>query len=256
MTRSQRAASAGSWVTSTKRGAALGLAGEHQVDDLAPGRLVEIAGRLVGDQDRRDAARARGRARRAAARRRRAAPDSATAARRARPPRARARRARRRRRAPASSSGTATFSSAVMVGIRWNDWKTMPTWRPRKRASASSSSRPRSSPATTTEPVSGRSSPAMTISSVDLPEPDGPTRPTASPRPIFRVMSLRMCTRAAPRAEREIDPRQRDGRRGGGLDRGIVHAAVAIPPRGGGKMALFGDFAAKLSAASRLARIG
>ena len=34
----------------------------------------------------------------------------------------------------------------------------------------------------TTEPESGRSSPAMVISSVDLPEPDGPTRPTASPR--------------------------------------------------------------------------
>ena len=41
---------------------------------------------------------------------------------------------------PASSSGTATFSSAVMVGIRWNDWNTMPMLRPRNRASASSSS--------------------------------------------------------------------------------------------------------------------
>src|SRR5690348_3812937 len=34
-------------------GAALGLAREHQVDDLAAGRLVEISGWLVGDQDRR-----------------------------------------------------------------------------------------------------------------------------------------------------------------------------------------------------------
>ena len=57
----------------------------------------------------------------------------------------------------------------------------MPTWRPRKRASASSSSAHRSSPATRTVPLSGRSSPAITISSVDLPEPDGPTRPNASP---------------------------------------------------------------------------
>src|ERR1041385_6602503 len=99
---------------------------------------------------------------------------------------------------PANSSGTATFSSAVMVGMRWNDWNTMPTWRPRKRASASSSSEPKSSPATVTVPVSARSNPAITISSVDLPEPDGPTRPTASPAPILMSISLRIWTRAAP----------------------------------------------------------
>jgi hypothetical protein len=28
--------------------------------------------------------------------------------------------------APASSSGVATFSSAVIVGIRWKDWNTTP----------------------------------------------------------------------------------------------------------------------------------
>ena len=28
---------------------------------------------------------------------------------------------------PASSNGTATFSIAVMVGIRWKAWKTIPT---------------------------------------------------------------------------------------------------------------------------------
>ena len=32
---------------------------------------------------------------------------------------------------PANSSGSATFSSAVMVGTRWNDWKTMPMLPPR-----------------------------------------------------------------------------------------------------------------------------
>ena len=36
-----------------QRGAALGVAGEQQVDDLASRGLVEIAGRLVGDEDRR-----------------------------------------------------------------------------------------------------------------------------------------------------------------------------------------------------------
>src|SRR4051795_7195837 len=74
----------------------------------------------------------------------------------------------------------------------------MPTLRPRKRASASSSSLVSISPATSTVPESGCSRPAITISSVDLPEPDGPTRPTASPAPICRPTSFRMCTRAAP----------------------------------------------------------
>src|ERR1700720_1621266 len=82
----------------------------------------------------------------------------------------------------------------------------MPTLRPRKRASASSSSRPRSWPATITVPESGRSSPAMTISKVDLPEPDGPTSPTASPRPICRSMPLRIWTRAAPRPSARLMP--------------------------------------------------
>src|SRR5215218_4238749 len=86
-----------------------------------------------------------------------------------------------------------------MVGTRWKDWNTMPIRLPRKRASASSSSRDRSVPSTTTRPESGRSRPAMVISRVDLPEPDGPTRPTASPRPIDREIAFRMCTRAAPR---------------------------------------------------------
>src|ERR1700704_354068 len=108
--------------------------------------------------------------------------------------------------APASSSGTATFSSAVMVGMRWNDWKTMPTLRPRKRASASSLRLLSAWPATTTEPLSGCSSPAMTINRVDFPEPEGPTIPIASPRPIFRPMSLSICTLAAPRPSVRLTP--------------------------------------------------
>jgi hypothetical protein len=41
-------------------------------------------------------------------------------------------------------------------------------------------------------PLSGRSSPAMAISSVDFPDPDGPTRPIASPRPILSETPLRI----------------------------------------------------------------
>ena len=36
-----------------QRGAALLVAGEQELDDLTAGRLVEIAGRLVGDENRR-----------------------------------------------------------------------------------------------------------------------------------------------------------------------------------------------------------
>src|ERR1700733_15475078 len=49
-----------------------------------------------------------------------------------------------------------------------------------------------------TEPESGRSSPVMTMSNVDLPDPDGPRSATASPRPIWRSMLLRIWTRLAP----------------------------------------------------------
>ena len=84
-----------------------------------------------------------------------------------------------------------------MVGIRWNDWKTMPTWAARNRANASSSIVPRSSPATCTAPAVGRSSPAITASMVDLPEPDGPTTPTVSPRATAKSMPRKILTSPA-----------------------------------------------------------
>ena len=181
-----------------ERHAALGMLGEQQIDDLLAGGFVEVSGRLVGHQDRRDRAPARGPARRAAVRRRTIAWDSDAGGRRDRPMSVPAPRVATRSGMPASSSGTATFSSAVMVGIRWNDWNTMPTWRPRKRASASSSRALKGVPLTTTSPLSGRSSPAITISKVDFPEPDGPIRPIASPGATRKLISFRIWTRAAP----------------------------------------------------------
>src|SRR5262249_61870088 len=59
---------------------------------------------------------------------------------------------------------------------------------------------------TNREPRAARAPPAITISRVDFPEPDGPTRPTASPRPILSVMSLRMWTRAAPLPSDRLTP--------------------------------------------------
>src|SRR6185437_12077479 len=82
----------------------------------------------------------------------------------------------------------------------------MPTCLPRNRASASSSSRRRSCPATMTAPLSGRSNPVSTIRRVDLPEPDGPSSATASPRPICRLTSRRISTRAAPRPSDRLTP--------------------------------------------------
>ena len=204
-TRSQRAPSAASCVTSTSVVPRSSMAGEQQIDDLLAGALVEIAGRLVGDQDRRigrQRARQRDALLLAAGQLRRIMMQRA---RRVRPRPARARARSSASATPASSSGTATFSSAVMVGMRWKDWKTMPTLRPRKRASASSSSVPRSRPRRRRVPVSGRSSPAITISRVDLPEPDGPTRPIASPRPILQVDILEDMNPGRAAAEREID---------------------------------------------------
>ena len=159
---------------------------EEQPDDRLAGGAVEVAGRLVGEQDRRPRRPRRGRAPPAAARRPRAAPDSGRAA----APRPIAvelgrRRGRRRRGSPASSSGVATFSIAVIVGIRWKDWKTTPMWSRRKRASASSPIAVRSWPSTVTRPAVAASSPPISIRSDDLPEPDGPTRPSglAAARP-------------------------------------------------------------------------
>src|SRR3569623_3634466 len=82
----------------------------------------------------------------------------------------------------------------------------MPTLRPRKRARSSSLSSPSGSPATITVPVSARSSPAMTISRVDFPDPEGPMRPIASPLPILRAMSLRIWTLAASCPSERLTP--------------------------------------------------
>ena len=44
-------------------------------------------------------------------------------------------------------------------------------------------------PSTSTRPPLGARNPAMTRRSVDLPQPEGPTMATSSPRPTARSMS-------------------------------------------------------------------
>ena len=103
---------------------------EQQVDDPGAGRAVEVAGRLVGQQQAR--------ARRGGAGDRHALLLAARQLRRimvqamAKPDRLQfGRGARRARRStPASSSGTATFSIAVIVGSRWNDCRMIPSDAP------------------------------------------------------------------------------------------------------------------------------
>ncbi len=182
------------------------VAGEQQVDDLPPGVLVEIAGRLVGDEDRRigrQRAGERDALLLAAGQLRRIMMRAARQGRPRRARRARALRRRRRRRAraaPRRSRAPSWSGSGGRTGTRCRHCgRGSGPARPRRACSSVA-------PATMTVPVSARSSPAMTISSVDLPEPDGPTRPTASPVPICRSMSLRICTRAAPRPSERLTP--------------------------------------------------
>mmetsp|Transcript_7100 Transcript_7100/g.22112 ORF Transcript_7100/g.22112 Transcript_7100/m.22112 type:complete len:252 (+) Transcript_7100:819-1574(+) len=76
-----------------------------------------------------------------------------------------------------------TFSPTVNESNNAALWKTIPTF---KLGFFSSDAKPsRFLPLMMTSPESGKSNPAMTRSTVDLPVPEGPIIPTASPRLIF-----------------------------------------------------------------------
>jgi hypothetical protein len=77
----------------------------------------------------------------------------------------------------------------VMSSSRLKNWKIMPTWLRRNRATAVSLSLSTRSPPTRISPVVGRSMPAMRFSRVDLPLPDGPMIATASPGATVRLTS-------------------------------------------------------------------
>ena len=82
---------------------------------------------------------------------------------------------------PASACGSSTFSNAVSIGSRKNRWKTKPISRSRRRLRSASGSDPTSRPWNRTSPLVGTSTQPRTCSSVDLPQPDGPTTPRYSP---------------------------------------------------------------------------
>src|SRR5438445_976651 len=101
-------------------------------------------------------------------------------------------------------------------------------WRRRKRVRACSSSAVRSVPSTTTAPAVGRSMPAITLSSVDLPEPLRPTSTTLSPRAIVTDTS-RSTTRSASPSRYDLLT-FRSSRAGGGMP---AHSTLvgALRPR-------------------------
>ena len=71
-----------------------------------------------------------------------------------------------------------TFSSAFRLPSSWKLWNTKPTLAARTAARSSSPIANRSMPSSRTVPVVGVSSPAMSDSSVLLPDPDAPTMAT------------------------------------------------------------------------------
>ena len=73
-----------------------------------------------------------------------------------------------------------------MLGSSLKSWKTQPMLR-RKNGTFQLGSSPMSLPATNTRPRSGCSSLLSRRMNVDLPDPDGPTKNTNSPRCTSQV---------------------------------------------------------------------
>ena len=156
----------------------------EQAQDLLGRRAVEVAGRLVGDDERRIGDRARARSRRAAAGRPTARSDSAPS--RSDEPDQRQRvldvlapLAPRQAREQQRQLDVLERREHRHQVVELEDEADV-----RARASAASSpsdSRAMSTPATCDLARDGLSMPAIRLSSVDLPEPDGPISATKSP---------------------------------------------------------------------------
>ena len=82
---------------------------------------------------------------------------------------------------PAIESGSLTFSSAVSIGSRLKNWKMKPMCAAPQQGELLSLIPLSFSPAISTSPEVGSSSPARMCINVDLPEPDGPITAVSSP---------------------------------------------------------------------------
>ena len=217
--RAARAATAGSWVMTSKPGPGRAGALEQQIDDPGAGGAVEIAGRLVGEEQ--------GRARRGGAGDRHALLLAARQLRRimrqavAQPDRLELGRGalRGHRSRPANSSGTATFSIAVIVGSSWNDCRMIPSDRPRSRANWSSSSPARSCPASATLPDIGALEPGDHRHQAALARPRRPEHGDAGAGVERQVDRFQDVGANLALAEGQAD--------GGDADEGICHVACS-----------------------------
>ena len=110
--------------------------------------------------------------------------------------------ASRRRFRPPMVAPTKTFSKTVMPANGLGTWCARPTPRWQRRAAEL---RVTSWPRSSTRPPSGRRAPARMLSNVVLPAPLGPTIPTESPSPSWRLTPLR--TSSAPNPSGCLRPR-------------------------------------------------
>ena len=155
---------------------AVGVDAIEERRDLFAGRFVELAGRLVGEQQPRavgERARDRDALHLAAGELRRpmvGAGGEADVLEQL----ASFAAAVRACDTPASDCGSSTFSAAVSIGSRKNRWKTKPICRSRSRLRCASDSRETSWPSKSSVPDEGASTQPSMCSSVDLPQPDGP----------------------------------------------------------------------------------
>ena len=94
----------------------------------------------------------------------------------------------------ASVNGSVTFSPAVSVGTRLNDWKTKPIRSRRNAVSCRSDNEPSSVSPMKAAPLVNESRPARQCMSVDFPEPDGPMIAVKRPWGISTVTSSRATT--------------------------------------------------------------
>ena len=102
---------------------------------------------------------------------------------------------------PARRAGSETFSPALSDGMRLYDWKMKPTWSRRVLDSALRPACTICVPIIWMEPESAASNPDRQYSSVDFPDPLGPTMPTISPD------STRKLTPRSTSATRRLLPR-------------------------------------------------
>jgi hypothetical protein len=153
---------------------------EEELEHRAPGLLVEVAGRLVGEQEPGPPQEgpAEGDPLQLAAGelldRVRGAPLEADP------------REERVRPRLGGSAGVARDQGGdedvlERWGSRWKNWKTRPTWSRRSRVRSASESAPRGWPRRTTSPDVGASMPAARWRSVDFPEPLRPVTATTWP---------------------------------------------------------------------------